>query len=236
MKRLLIVPFIFLCIFGCTSEEKNMTLTGEVIGLKKGTLLLQKFEDTLLVSVDSLEINGNSEFSFSDNIISPEVYFLYLRLENGKLLDDRIAFFAEPGELEIITTLDNFSIDAQITGSKNQESFKEYQKIMQRYINKKLELVQKRFEAKQSGNDSLLISIERQEKALLSSKYLATINYAINHKELELAPYLVLTETYDTNIKYLDTVYNVLTPKVKDSKYGKVLESFIKDRKMMDTL
>lgn len=236
MKHIVILFLVLFAMAGCASDENSMELTGEVKGLKKGTLLLQKFEDTLLVSVDSLIINGNSAFTFSEKIESPEVYFLYLRLENGKLLDDRIAFFAEPGELEIKTTLNNFSIDAQITGSKNQDSFIEYQKLMQRYIDKKLELVQKRFEAKKSGNDSMAAIVEKQEKALLSSKYLATINFAINHKELELAPYLILTETYDAQTKYLDTVYNVLTPKVKDSKYGEALESFIKDRKMTDTL
>ena len=65
----------------------------------------------------------------------------------------------------------------------------------------------------------------------LSSKYLATVNFALNNKDKEVAPYLLLTEIYDANIKYLDTVYTSLTPKIKDSKYGTLLESFISERK-----
>tara|TARA_R110002033_G_scaffold1173_5_gene11021 strand:- start:1167 stop:1322 length:156 start_codon:yes stop_codon:yes gene_type:complete len=43
-----------------------------------------------------------------------------------------------------------------------------------------------------------------------------------------VAPYLALTEIYNAQVKYLDTISNSLTPKVKDSKYGKELQSFIK--------
>ncbi len=41
----------------------------------------------------------------------------------------------------------------------------------------------------------------------------------------------MLSEVSNANIKYLDTVYVNLTPKIKDSKYGKALESFIIERK-----
>jgi len=41
----------------------------------------------------------------------------------------------------------------------------------------------------------------------------------------------MLSEVYDANVKYLDTVYKSLTPKIKDSKYGIALESFIQERK-----
>ncbi len=57
-----------------------------------------------------------------------------------------------------------------------------------------------------------------------------TVNFAMNHQEYELAPYLMLSEIYNSNTKYLDTVYKSLTPKIKDSKYGKALESLIQSR------
>ena len=58
-----------------------------------------------------------------------------------------------------------------------------------------------------------------------------TINFAINNKDSEVAPYLALSEIYDANIKYLDTINNQLTPKVKASKYGKQLQDYINKRK-----
>lgn len=99
-----------------------------------------------------------------------------------------------------------------------------------RYVVKNLELIQEMLELN-DNQDTLALKLKREQSALISSKYLATINFAINHNNLEVAPYLMLSEAFNSNIKYLDTVYNTLTPKIKDSKYGKELKSFIINRK-----
>jgi hypothetical protein len=209
-----------------------MHLTGEVKGLKKGTLLLQKIEDTLLVTVDSVGILGDSRFEFSEEIDNVQMYYLYVRLKNGELRDDRIPFFAEPGEINIKTTLKNFQVDARITGSRNQDALYEYEKLRQRYNEKNLDNIEARFKAIKDGNDSLVSAIETRRNSLINSKYFMTVNFALNHNDYELAPYLMLSEAFNSKIKFLDTVYNALTPKIKDSKYGKALESFIKNRKI----
>ena len=49
----------------------------------------------------------------------------------------------------------------------------------------------------------------------------------MNNRESEVAPYLALSEIYDANVKWLDTINNSLTPKIKGSKYGKELQIFI---------
>ncbi len=208
-----------------------MHLTGEVKGLKKGTLLLQKVEDTLLVSVDSIIVDGDSHFEFSEEIKSPEMYYVYVRLKDGTIKDDRIPFFAEPGEITITTTLKNFEVDAHIVGLSNEKVLNDYKQILERYTTKNLEYLEAGFNALREGNDSMVINIEKKQKDLVTSKYLMTVNFALNHKDYEVAPYLMLSEVYDANIKYLDTVYGALTPKIKDSKYGKALESYILKRK-----
>ena len=231
MKHFLSIAILVIFIAGCSHNEKLMDLTGEVKGLKKGTLLLQKIEDTLLVTVDSVGIHGDSHFEFSEEIDSVQMYYLYVRLKNGKLRDDRIPFFAEPGKINIITTLKNFQVDARITGSRNQDALYEYEKLNRRYSEKNLDNIEDNLNAFKEGNDSLISEIETRRNALISSKYFMTVNFALNHNDYELAPYLMLSEAYNSKIKYLDTVYTTLTPKIKDSKYGKALESFIKNRK-----
>ena len=57
----------------------------------------------------------------------------------------------------------------------------------------------------------------------------------MNHKDSEVSPYLALTQIYDANVKWLDTINNSLTPKVKASKYGKELQRFIDDIKNEST-
>jgi len=236
MRYFLSIVIVFLSFLSCSTDTEIMNLTGQVKGLKKGVLLLQKFEDTVLVTVDSLVVDGNSNFSFSEKIESPEIYYLYVRLKDGTLRDDRITFFAENGDLNIKTNLKNFGSAALVTGSENDKALKEYLKLKDRYVIKNLGLIEERLKLGNEVADSSSLKIEQKQRTLLSSKYLATINFAINHKDYEVAPYIVLSEVYDSNIKYLDTVYNSLSPKIKDSKYGKELESFIEDRKKTDTI
>ncbi len=231
MRYLFGIFSIVLFTVACSSPTGNMQVSGTVKGLKKGTLILQKFEDTILVSVDSLEVDGNSSFVFSEEIESPEIYYLYVRLKDGSLRDDRIAFFAEPGNIEITTNLENFGSAVKVSGSSNDSLLRDYDKLKQRFVAKNLELIEKQLKLKGKNQDSAKAEIERQQQSLISNKYFATINYALNHKEYEVAPYLMLSEAFNAQTKYLDTVYNALDTKVKDSKYGKELESFIKSRK-----
>lgn len=231
MKNILLIFGALFLILSCSENKHEMRLTGEVKGLKKGLIILKKANDTSLFSVDSVVINGDSHFSFSENVLTPELYFLQLKIENESLKDKSLAFFAEPGDVNITTSLDNFATSAIITGSKNQVKYDEFRSLIRRYSDKNLELLEQEFNAIQQNNDSLQQTIHNEREAIITRKYLATVNFAINHKDYELAPYLMLSEVYDANIKYLDTVYNSLTPKIKDSKYGKALESFIQERK-----
>ena len=234
MNKYLTILTVLILFTACSSNEDKMTLTGNVKGLKKGTLLLQKIQDSLLVSVDSVFVNGNSLFSFKETILEPEIYYLNVRLENGILKDDRISFFAESNPINISTTLTNFAIDAKVTGSNNQEKYKTYKKIIDRYSDRNLELIEQIFEAKKEGNDSLANKLDSTQKSILAKKYLATISFALSNKDFEISPYLMVSHVNDTKLVYLDSVYNNLTPKIKDSKYGKDLESLIVSRKKLE--
>jgi len=218
----------------CSTNENQMRLSGNVKGLKKGTILLQKIEDSLLITIDSMVVSGISNFSFSETILEPELYYLHVKVDNGIIRDDRIAFFAEANEITLNTTLKNFEMDAKITGSKNQEKFVEYNNIIDRYSDKNLELIEKSFTARQEGKDSLASSLEKSQKSIIAKKYLATISFALTNNDYEISPYLMVSHVNNARLKYLDSVYSNLTPKIKDSKYGKALESLIQTRKQTE--
>lgn len=236
MRYFLLFTIVFASLIGCTKDTENLNITGTIKGLKKGTLLLQKFEDTLLVNVDSILIDGKSDFIFSTHLESPEMYYLLVRLKDGSLKDDRIAFFAEKGNINIETQLNNFGNSARISGSANDSIWRNYDKIKRRFVSRNLDLIEEQLKLKSNSPDSLAWAIDDKQQKLLTNNYYTTINFAINHKDYEVAPFLILTEAPNSNVKYLDTVYDALSPKVKDSKYGKELESFIRNRKEVDSL
>jgi hypothetical protein len=230
MKNFLLTLIALVLLSGCSKNENQMELTGTIKGLKKGVVLLERIGDSSLITVDSIAIDGDPNFSFSTEVLNPEMFYLYLRLKNGDLLDERIPFFGEASEINIQTSLENFGNDQVITGSVNQNKAAEYNKIMRRYVDKNLELIKEELEAKIAQNDSLVASLQNQRQRLISSKYLAVVNFARNNGAYEIAPYLMLTDASEVNVTYLDTVYGNLSPKIKDSKYGKNLKSLIDKR------
>jgi hypothetical protein len=143
MKYLISTLCLLFLLLGCSGpSDQEMLLTGEVKGLKKGVLSLQKLEDTLFVSVDSMVVDGTPIFNFSDEITSPEMYYLTLSFQDSSNLVRRLQFFAEPGTINIQTTLKDYESKAVITGSRNQEKIDEYNMLMKRYSDQNLELIE----------------------------------------------------------------------------------------------
>ena len=235
MKYLFTLTFISLLLTSCQNNNDNLFINGNIKGLKKGKVYLQKIGDSSLVNIDSVTISGSSEFEFSTYIEEPQIMFIELDRYNGQDYAELINFFAEPGEVSLKTSLKNYGIDLQVvTDSKNQKKFEEYNTIIKRFNSKRLELIQANFEASKSQNEAKIDSVNDKFNSILKRKYLYTVNFALNNKDLEVSPYVILSEAYDANIKYLDTVYNSLKKPVRKSLYGKQLKDLIEERRKND--
>ena len=154
---------------------------------------------------------------------------LYLFLDRGvtNSLDNNLSFFAEPGTITIETTLDHYLSDAKIKGSKNQEIFEEYKKINTRFTDENLTLIEKRFNAIKNKDTKAADSLSAKQDSNTKRKYLFATNFALNNRDFEVAPYIALSEIYDINVKYLDTIQKSMSPKVAKSLYGKKLTEYV---------
>lgn len=234
MKYSFIALLTTLLFISCKKEATgNLHITGNIKGLKKGTLYIQKLTDSTLTVIDTIEFNGDSKFTSDLYIKSPEMLYLFLDRGVSNSLDNNLIFFAEPGNINIETSLDYFLSDAKITGSKNQEKYDEFKKVVARFNNESLDLVEKKFKAYQNKNFKAVDSLTESENQNLKRRYLYITNFALNNKDLEVSPYLALTEIPDINLKYLDTIQKSMTPKVAESTYGKRLKEFYKERKKL---
>jgi hypothetical protein len=200
-----------------------MTVNGTIKGLKKGTLYLQHVKDTTLVTVDSLEIEGDGNFTFKTELESPELFYLYLIKKDNNDVNDRISFFAEPGLITVKTNWNTFATKAEITGSKSHEKLQEYQKIMSRNNLRSLELIQMSANQNAEYNEQELDSITLLNNRQIQRNYVFAINFAINNKDSYIAPYIAVKEIPEANIIYLDSIASVLSEAVSNSKYGKEL-------------
>lgn len=236
MHKSLIAVFSLLILTSCSEKksDKNFILTGNIKGLKNGTLYIQRIKDTVLVAIDTIKINGDSHFTSEFNLKSPEMLYLFLDRGVTNSLDNNVPFFAEQGILNIETSLDFFTADVKITGSKNQELYDEYRKVVSRYVDQDLDLIEKKFHAIKDKKTDEVNKIEDEQKGVLRRKYLYTTNFAVNHADYEVSPYVALAEIYDINLKFLDTIQKSMTPKVSKSLYGKKLNELIAERKKLE--
>jgi hypothetical protein len=229
-----ILAFLALAILAScnkTESTENVHITGNIKGLKKGTLYIQRIVDTALVAIDTIIIDGSSTFKSDINLKSPEMLYLFLDRGVSNSMDNNVVFFAEPGNINIETNLDAYITSAKVTGSKNHDLYVEYKKINSRFKDENLTLLEQKFKAIKRQNAKAIDSLTLKQESNTKRSYLFATNFAINHRDYDIAPYIALSEIYDINLKYLDTIQKSMTPKVATSLYGKKLTNYINEIK-----
>jgi len=228
-KTLSLFALLLLVVSCGKDNDTNFTLKGTIKGLKKGVVYLQKEGDSTIINLDSMRISGEPEFTLKTNLEEPILLYLKLFKNDGE--EHYIPFFADKGVTEINTSLKNFNFDAKIKGSKQQDLLNEYTSVMSKFNDKNLDLIEATFLA-QKANDSIAIdSLNKVSETLYKRKYSYTIQFALNHKDNIIAPYLALYEIPSANPVYVDSVYNGLTKDIKNSLYGKKLGKVVANRK-----
>ena len=215
---------LIILISACSQPNKNMTVNGSIKGLQKGTLYLQHVQDTNYVTLDSLVMNSTTDFRLGCNLKEAEI--LYLSLSED-INANRISFFGSNGETQINTTLKHFKYDAQIEGGPQQELLESYYKNINLFKDQRLKFIEEKLNAQLKSDVTLVNEIQLQIDNVTRRSYLYSINFAINNKNSEVAPYIALSEIYNANVKYLDTINSVLPKNIADSKYGIILEDYI---------
>lgn len=216
--------FVFFAIYSCNKQKSNnFKVQGTVKGLTKGTIFLDKVIDTLISPIDSFVVKDNGKFVLGDSIESSEIYYLYLK----EIPKERLLLFGEKGTINVTSKLEKFVTSAKVTGSENHGILQEYKDMMSNFNNSRLDLFTANFEAEKKQDTVALDSLDNVYKSLVRRRYLYTTNFAVNHADKEVAPYLALTELYDAKLSLLDTINNSLTEEIKNTKYGKQLDRFI---------
>ena len=223
MKKILVIGLLLL-IVACSKEKElgNMVVQGKIKGIKKGTLYLKKMRDTLIVSVDSIHLFGKDSFTLSDNITSPEMYFLSLDQNQSTL-----SFFGEEGIITVNDQVEKFGVSPVIEGSINQKILESYKEVAKKFQGKQLDLLAANMQAQKDRDLETSQSLRKQAEKQNLKKYIYTINFALNNSDSEAAAFITLTELVNANVKYLDSINNSLSREVQQSFYGKKLAEFV---------
>ncbi|MES2811327.1 MAG: DUF4369 domain-containing protein [Bacteroidota bacterium] len=231
-----IIALLSVVLLGSCSDnklgEKEVLITGNIKGLKKGKLYIQRVQDSTLVALDTIVLNGSSAFESKIQLDSPEMLYLYVDRGQTNSIDNNLLFFAEPGKINIDTNLEFFLAEAKVTGSKNQELYDQYKDIISKFNDQQLELLQAQVLGQKGNKNYSAEENSKKQDALLKRRYLYAANFASTNADHEVAPYIVLTDIYDMQPHFLDLIHSKMTPKVAKSKYGKKFTEFLKQQKV----
>tara|TARA_B100000963_G_scaffold340150_1_gene338519 strand:- start:9731 stop:10450 length:720 start_codon:yes stop_codon:yes gene_type:complete len=219
--------FLLFFFFKCSNDlDKNLNISGSIKGLRKGKLYLQKYiNDTILIDIDSLKIEGVEDFEFNDSLDQAQFYFLTLKKDESDTTMNKIPFFAESGEIKINTRLNTFLSSARIEGSDNQILWEEYLTVIRKFNNQNIDLVKKYLEKKgEFDTDKRNQLFERKSNLINRKKTLYSLNFAMNNSGKEISAYIGLYELNNISKKYLDSLYSRLETKIKNSFYGNKLK------------
>ena len=217
--------FVIFIIMGCENEKNQINVNVQIDGFKKGKIYLQKIKDSVLVNLDSVFVDSKNPITLKSKIESPEIFYIDLDIA-GK--DNKIAFFAEKGDIKIATNLKRFNTDFEISGSSNDSVYRNYLRVIKKFNNNKLDLIKVSFD-NSIDKDSVAI-IQTKIKSLNKRQYMYSLNFAVTNGKYHVAPYIALSEFYNSEKVLLDTIKASLSNEVLNSKYGKILKELIESK------
>lgn len=197
--------------------------------LKKGTLYLERVQDSILVAVDSMQITQEKPIVLEADLNHPELFYVLLDRNKADDFDNRIPFFGEAGNISIQTTLDGYITKAEVVGSPTQDIFNSYNKVISQFNNEELDLLAAYLQAQISQNSDSLALLEKQSTSLAKRKILFTANFAVNNRTSVIAPYLALYNLTSDSKSLLDTIAASMSDDVRNSSYGKQLRDYLAD-------
>ena len=224
MKRFLLSLSAIVFLASCSSNTNNTEVTIIVDGLKKGAVYLQKITGSGLINLDSVESNGNEKLILSVNLDHPELLYAYLDKFDGSSFNDRIAFFAEPGEIQIRTTLNNFENTAIVSAGAEHEEFEKLQQMLSHFTKKDFELM-RLAQTDRITDKNFVDSIVNQSNRNNIKRYQFIANYALTNPNKYVSAYLITSEGEELNPKWKDSIFNRFSDAIKKSNYGQLINS-----------
>jgi len=229
MKHTIAKLFLITLLVSCSSPKKDMQVTVEVKNLKKGTLYLERVQDSVLVAVDSIFLGREEAVVLQADLDHPELFYIILNRNQTNDIDNRIPFFGHAGEISIQTTLDDYVTKAEVSGSPTQEIYNAYLRVIRQFNNEELDLLAAYLQAQISQNSDSLALVEQQTASLSKRKILFTVNFAVNNANSVVAPYLALSELPKVSKSFLDTIAASMSDDVANSRYGMLLTDFLSE-------
>ena len=95
MKHTITKLFLIALLGSCSAPKKDMQVTVEVKDLKKGTLYLERVQDSALVTVDSIFLSREEAVVLQADLDHPELFYILLDRNQTDDIDNQFPFSAK---------------------------------------------------------------------------------------------------------------------------------------------
>jgi hypothetical protein len=224
MKKFFWFTLVWWSLFACQHPSSNgsRSVTGRIIGLKKGTVYLNTVEENSLKVLDSVTVKGNDNFHFDISAYSPQLMALSLKEKPG----DYLIFFSDDTAMYIETELNRFGIAKKISGGRNYGKWLEYKEMLSQYNDKKLEVIEKQMNSYKQKDTSGIRKAENELLQLEKRMKMYALNFGNNNKNLPVGAYVAYIHLKD-NPRLLDTLFRNAGESFKQSVYGRKIRKIL---------
>ena len=221
MKRLSIIPLVFLTVASCKHADNKFELSGKIIGDTTGIVVLiqsgqHRFDaDTSPIVGGKFHIKGNREH--------PEAFSLMTEKPNQRMFSP-IRIFISPGDkIEIELNTENIEMSV-IKGSLLNDEFQRYLNDVEMYGNDQFDRLRAKYEKAIEIKDTLKINalkiqintfFEDIEKVRTQKAY----EYIKSNPKSFIAAYSLYTYREDFDAPKIDELLSLLDKSLYKSKY-----------------
>ena len=223
MKRTTVLLLSFLLIWTACHRPSGSRIEGKILGLNKGTVYLKIFDtDSTTRAVDSVHIKGDPSFTFDLDGLEPQLMVLEVKEKPG----DYLLFFSDDTVMHIYTQLDKFGVAKRLEGGPNLRHWQAYKDMLVQYNNQKLELTKQGYEAYRRKDTAAIHRINRELYSVEKRRKLYAMNFALTPPFIPVKAYVAYTELQN-NPQALDTIYKAWPQDLRQSLYGKKIDSLL---------
>ena len=228
MKKVFTSVVLVLALFACKQSDKGGAASGtiKVKGLVAG--LDSGWVEYLLPSAESNKFDSaaikNGKFEFSKDVNETEFVVLRLAGQQGA----EIAFFADPGTVEITANKDSMWT-SEIKAGNTQKKFEELNGTLKSIMEKGQAMYPAYMQAQQAQDMEAIKRIESEMMMLQEQARDTAVKFALKNHESVVAPYLGMVylandPSMETQLKAL---YDTLSPAIKETYFAKKLNEKI---------
>ncbi len=222
MKKFILLSILLFTALALPAQKKtlakggNFTLSGTLKGLKKGTKLYLSHKYDNKAFTDTI-VAAEEKFNFKGNTPEPNMYWI----EVANKPENVLLFFVDKGNVTIQGSLDAFE-HIEVKGGSTQEDYNTYTNIIKAADLKKAIMIEA-LNKLQATNDTLKILeklLEYQQIDNETANQMTTFIAA--HPASAVSGYIIAFFPTEKTYTALDSIYSLLDPALRDTKYGKI--------------